>query len=632
MKNFGIERVIDRPGDIPVTAWKLDNSSELKAGEARIRLECVDFERESIDQLASAADYEYEAICSGILNMIKDRGKVHNPYTGSGGLFAGIIEEASPDFGLEEYGLKVGDRVAVATSTAGLPARVTKINSIDLNYGHVKADGYAIVFDPSTLKKLETCKDIDIKHFLRGLNEEGSLEEIAEELKKRKAKRLAIIGSRLAESIFYAQMMRFVDPEADITFIIDNSHIKNNSEKQIRKVFEGLTDRMYVTDVTDAYKAYERISEQENNVPFDSVVCLDNIRGCESLSALLTRDGGMIGLISLNSGYAQTLLINDSVGKEIFNYAGGGFRKTTFEFLLGLASDVEPYLKKLDKYYSSMKPFENLTGSPVKNRETQVHNVDDFIYMSPITANMIDEVLNVSRYDCNVILQGETGVGKERVCDIIHRNSTRRDKPLIKINCATIQETLAESEFFGYEKGSFTGADSHGKAGYFELANNGILFLDEIGSLALDMQAKLLRVLQENTYYRVGGTELKHVNVRVICANNVPLKKLIEENRFREDLYYRLKICQITIPPLRERKEDIVCLAEAFMNRFSETYGIEKHFSVGVHTPISSPITGPEMSENWKTSSIVFTLWKEEIRSTATEWTCFSMRTHTERP
>ena len=156
----------------------------------------------------------------------------------------------------------------------------------------------------------------------------------------------------------------------------------------------------------------------------------------------------------------------------------------------------------------------------------EVNRIEDFVFMSPVTADLVDNALNVAKYDCNVIIQGETGVGKERILDLIHQNSERKGKPCVKINCATIQENLAESEFFGYEKGSFTGAAATGKEGYFELANNGTLFLDEIGSLPLAMQSKLLRVLQENSFYRVGGTKPKNVNVRVICANNIPLKKI----------------------------------------------------------------------------------------------------------
>ena len=222
----------------------------------------------------------------------------------------------------------------------------------------------------------------------------------------------------------------------------------------------------------------------------------------------------------------------------------------------------------------------NFAESGRKERtKTAARKIDDYIYMSDITEMMVEEALNVAQYDCNVIIQGETGVGKEKVFNLIHQNSPRRGKPCIKINCATIQESLAESEFFGYEKGAFTGAYSGGKEGYFEMANNGTLFLDEIGSLSLAMQSKLLRILQENTYYRVGGTQPRHVNVRVVCASNIPLKKLVEEGEFREDLYYRLNICMINVPPLRMRRDDIVCLSEAFIKGYSEKYGIKKEFS-----------------------------------------------------
>ena len=148
--------------------------------------------------------------------------------------------------------------------------------------------------------------------------------------------------------------------------------------------------------------------------------------------------------------------------------------------------------------------------------------------------------------------------------------------PLIKINCATIQERLGESEFFGYDKGAFTGASNEGKDGYFSLANKGILFLDEVSELSLNMQSKLLRVLQTNEFYKVGGTKQITVDVRVVCASNINLLELVNNGRFREDLYYRLNIASISVPPLRERIEDIEALTEYFLNRYGERYGISR--------------------------------------------------------
>jgi two-component system response regulator AtoC len=163
--------------------------------------------------------------------------------------------------------------------------------------------------------------------------------------------------------------------------------------------------------------------------------------------------------------------------------------------------------------------------------------------------------------DSTVLILGESGTGKELVATAIHYQSSRKDKPLIKINCAVLPETLIESELFGHEKGAFTGAIRR-RPGRFELANGGTIFLDEIGDLPLSTQIRLLRVIQEKTFERVGGTDTLHVDVRVLTATNKNLENEIKTGRFREDLYYRLNVIPILIPPLRERKEDIPALVD----------------------------------------------------------------------
>jgi len=162
----------------------------------------------------------------------------------------------------------------------------------------------------------------------------------------------------------------------------------------------------------------------------------------------------------------------------------------------------------------------------------------------------------VANSNATVSLRGESGTGKELVARSIHKNSVRSDRPFVKINCASLPENLLESELFGHEKGAFTGAVSH-KPGKFELANRGTLFLDELGEMSLGTQAKLLRVLQEKEFERVGGTDTLKVDVRIICATNRDLEKSIQEGSFREDLFYRLNVVEIVMPPLRERKADI---------------------------------------------------------------------------
>ncbi len=181
-------------------------------------------------------------------------------------------------------------------------------------------------------------------------------------------------------------------------------------------------------------------------------------------------------------------------------------------------------------------------------------------------SNLIEQV---APSKTSVLILGENGVGKEVIANLIHDFSNRKSNPFIKVHCAALSENLLESELFGHEKGAFTGAIKE-KKGRFELANKGTIFLDEIGEISPNIQVKLLRVIQEKSFERVGGEKTINVDVRIIAATNRNLKKEVEEGRFREDLYYRLNVVQITVPPLRERKEDILLMMSSFIQNFSE--------------------------------------------------------------
>ena len=182
-----------------------------------------------------------------------------------------------------------------------------------------------------------------------------------------------------------------------------------------------------------------------------------------------------------------------------------------------------------------------------------------------------EQVTQVARTNTTVLLRGESGTGKELIAHAIHYNSLRAHKPFVKVSCAALPETLIESELFGYEKGAFTGAQGR-KKGRFELADGGTLFLDEIGDLNMSTQIKLLRVLQEREFERLGGTDTVKVNVRLVAATNKDLEKAIADGHFREDLYYRLNVFTIFMPPLRERKSDVLLLADHFMEKFAREH------------------------------------------------------------
>lgn len=196
---------------------------------------------------------------------------------------------------------------------------------------------------------------------------------------------------------------------------------------------------------------------------------------------------------------------------------------------------------------------------------------EDFIYSSEKMHEVVSLITRIAATDSTCIIEGESGVGKEVVVNLIHQLSERKNQPLVKVNCAAIPETLLESELFGYEKGAFTGAFQR-KIGKFELANRGTIFLDEIGDITPVLQAKLLRVIQEKEVERLGGLHPTKVDVRIIVATNKNIAEEVKKGTFREDLYYRLNVVKIVVPPLRERKEEIPLLMDFFAKRYGGRY------------------------------------------------------------
>ena len=191
----------------------------------------------------------------------------------------------------------------------------------------------------------------------------------------------------------------------------------------------------------------------------------------------------------------------------------------------------------------------------------------------------METIIRVAQVDSTVLITGESGTGKELLAETIHANSARKEGPFIKVNCGAIPESLLESELFGYDAGAFTGARKEGKAGYFELANSGTLFLDEIGDLPLNLQVKLLRVIQSREIVRVGGIKPLKVDIRIVAATNRNLVDMVRRKEFREDLYYRLNVVPINVPPLRQRKEEIPSLVVHFLQVFNRKYKQVKRIS-----------------------------------------------------
>ena len=231
--------------------------------------------------------------------------------------------------------------------------------------------------------------------------------------------------------------------------------------------------------------------------------------------------------------------------------------------LMSLAEKVNSLHKELVYYKNELERFQGAR-----------YTVDSLIGQSPIMIRLKETIRRVAKGPSTVMIRGESGTGKELLAHAIHTGSNRRGGPFIKVNCAAVPENLLESELFGYQEGAFTGAKKGGQVGKFEQASGGTIFLDEIGDMPLVMQAKLLRVLQEREIERLGDNKLRQVDVRVVAATNCDLEEQIKEGRFREDLYYRLNVVSLYIPPMRERIEDLRPLAAHFIVKFNKEFGL----------------------------------------------------------
>lgn len=231
-------------------------------------------------------------------------------------------------------------------------------------------------------------------------------------------------------------------------------------------------------------------------------------------------------------------------------------------------------MKRYDDYLSY--DTDDCAISPADFRNYKIENI---ITQNRKMKDIINLCLRVANSEAPILITGESGVGKEMIAELIHNNSNRKKESFVKINCAAISDNLKESEFFGYEAGAFTGASKFGKKGLIELSQNGTLFMDEIGEMPMNLQSTLLRVLQDGKFIRVGGSKEIRSNVRIICATNKNLQNLVSENLFRNDLFFRLNVIPINIPPLSERKDDIGILSLYFVNYFNKQYNTNKRLS-----------------------------------------------------
>lgn len=322
----------------------------------------------------------------------------------------------------------------------------------------------------------------------------------------------------------------------------------------------ALEDLYDVQSITEPYKGLNKIE----NEPIDIVLLdikLGNINGLDILKKIKLIRPSTIVIMMTAYG---------SISSSVEAIEEGAYAYLTKPLQI---AEVRSLIKQAQQFIELNNKVEYLRSEVQKK-----YSFEEIIANGFVMHKVLDLIDRVKDIDSNVLVTGESGTGKELVVRAIHYNGPRKNHNLVTVNCSAIPEHLLESELFGYEKGAFTGAVSQ-KRGLFELANEGTLFLDEIGEMPLNLQAKLLRVLQEQSFVRVGGTKEIKVNFRLIAATNRNLYEEMKKGKFREDLYYRLNVIPIRIPPLRERKDDIFALIQHYVQYFNEKYNLSKSIS-----------------------------------------------------
>lgn len=355
--------------------------------------------------------------------------------------------------------------------------------------------------------------------------------------------------------------------------ILKELEINKKLSERLDGIIEYSYDGIYITDgnadTLRVNEAYERITglNRENLIGRNMIDLVKEGYISKSGSLLAIEKGETISLNQEFKTGKKALITSRPVFDENGDIVIIITNVRDVTELYNLKSELQIQERLAYKYYTEIKALKN-----------QILDTSGLVVEDKKMLDILYSAKKAAVTDITALLLGESGVGKEVIAKFIHCNSNRKDKPFIKVNCGAIPENLIESELFGYEKGAFTGAHSNGKMGYFELADSGTLFLDEIGELPLNMQVKLLRVLQEGEVTRVGGIRPKKVDVRIISATNKNLEQMVRENLFREDLFYRLNVIPINIPALRDRRQDIIALTRYFLMNINEKYGWNKLF------------------------------------------------------
>jgi PAS domain S-box-containing protein len=457
------------------------------------------------------------------------------------------------------------------------------LNSIDNGIITIDADGMIIYFNKTAERIFDIPSSKALSRFILDVlpNAGGKLLTClrtgtpfsSEKLKGQQGTLISNINPVITNGKISGVISVFQDI-SEIEGISKELDLFKNTKNWLDAIIDSSYDGLWICDHEGNVVRMNKASEKINNLKAEKIIgknvkdlMMDGLFNKAVTFEVLKRRSAVTLIQQIKSG--KNILIT---GNPIFDEKG----KITFVVI------NERDITVLDELRAQLQENRSLVeGYVTRLSELEMRGIDlsNVIIRSEKMQRIVEMAIRVGEVSSTVLLLGESGVGKGMIAKLIHKNSGQSNGPFMRVDCAGIPESLIESELFGYEKGAFTGAKTEGKPGFLELANRGTLFLDEIGEVPLSSQSKLLRFLEDHEITRVGGTEPKIIDLRVIAASNRNIEEMVSTKQFREDLYYRLNVIPIHIPPLRDRREDILPLVFHFLERFNRNYHKSKFLS-----------------------------------------------------
>ena len=466
------------------------------------------------------------------------------------------------------------------------------VNAMDVGILAVNTSGMTILANRTARECFGACQGVHLNDVLPEL-----WPQVAQRLKGRsRSVEISVRGTEKNYLVRVSPMLLDQEQLGAVCVFVESTELEEMAKQmtffqeltlELDTIINSSSDGLWICDADANVIRINPASERINNIQAKDVVgCnmhdLVNLRVFDrSVTLEVLRTGAVVNLLQQREG--KKLI---TTGTPVFDANQRIKRVVVSERDI---TEIDNLQRELEEQETIKDQF-RIQMLEMQQEELEMRQV---VAKSPNMIKALRQALKVSKVASTVLILGESGVGKGLFADLIHKNSERADKPLIKINCGAIPESLIESELFGYEKGAFTGAQTGGKPGYFELADQGILFLDEIAELPLSSQVKLLRFMEDGSIMRLGSTRSRGVDVRILAATHRNLERMVEEGKFRLDLYYRLKVIPIYVPSLKERKDCVLPLILHYIDSYAKKHGTPKRLSrAACDTLLAYPFPG----------------------------------------